>query len=189
MTIKTVSDCEMELERKVTELEEMIEVANNNVDELYKLHAPMVDEIMALRVKLAPLEGQPPVEFQFQDTNGKWCHFMNQQHYDNTVADGRWPIRELYLAAGAREVPIGYQLVPMALDFVAVYAAAGVQPVQQLEKTWTSLACDFSFDHQTNMHIPVVHVYFPPSPPSSDNGFNLRDAFAKLLEAAKEKTE
>ncbi|NWE69001.1 hypothetical protein HX857_09810 [Pseudomonas gingeri] len=37
-----------------------------------------------------------PAAYQFQDRDGKWCGFMNEQHYQSTVADGTWPIRALY---------------------------------------------------------------------------------------------
>ena len=42
-----------------------------------------------------PVE-QEPVAYQFQDRDGKWYPFINEQHYRNTVEDGRWPIRALY---------------------------------------------------------------------------------------------
>lgn len=32
---------------------------------------------------------------QFQDTSGNWCAFMSEKHRDDTIADGRWPIRYL----------------------------------------------------------------------------------------------
>lgn len=35
---------------------------------------------------------------QFQGCDGKWCNFINEEHYRNTVADGSWPIREIYTA-------------------------------------------------------------------------------------------
>jgi hypothetical protein len=56
------------------------------------------DEILRLRSELDNLKNQDPVVFQFMDTNGKWCEFIDQRHYDNTVKDGRWPIRALYAA-------------------------------------------------------------------------------------------
>lgn len=42
-------------------------------------------------------EGQEPVKFEFQDLDGKWYPFMDEHHYKNTVEDGSWPIRALYL--------------------------------------------------------------------------------------------
>jgi hypothetical protein len=43
----------------------------------------------------APVQGEP-AEHQYQGTDGRWYSFIDQRHYDNTVADGRWPIRALY---------------------------------------------------------------------------------------------
>lgn len=37
-----------------------------------------------------------PAAYQFQDREGKWHCFTDQKHYENTVADGSWPIRKLY---------------------------------------------------------------------------------------------
>lgn len=37
-----------------------------------------------------------PVTRQFQDRDGKWCGFIDQRHYENTLADGSWPIRDLF---------------------------------------------------------------------------------------------
>lgn len=36
-----------------------------------------------------------PVARQFQDRAGKWYGFIDQRHYENTLADGTWPIRNL----------------------------------------------------------------------------------------------
>lgn len=41
-------------------------------------------------------EAQEPVEYQFQDRNGKWYWFMDERHRLNTIADGTWPIRPLF---------------------------------------------------------------------------------------------
>jgi hypothetical protein len=43
-----------------------------------------------------------PVSYQFQD-DGKWHDFINEEHYKNTVKDGRWPIRALYAEPLARK--------------------------------------------------------------------------------------
>lgn len=41
---------------------------------------------------------QQPVGYQFQDREGVWKQFMNQRHYEDTLADGTWPIRAIYAA-------------------------------------------------------------------------------------------
>lgn len=69
-------------------------------------HGP--DWIESERVALVALRAaleQPavePVSYQYQNSDGKWCHFMNEKHYENTKADGRWPIRALYTAPQAQ---------------------------------------------------------------------------------------
>ena len=45
---------------------------------------------------VAALSGREAVACQFQDRDGKWCNFNNDEHRDNTIADGSWPIRWLY---------------------------------------------------------------------------------------------
>ena len=44
-----------------------------------------------------------PAHHQFQARDGKWCDFIDQRHYENTVADGSWPIRKLYTEAQIRQ--------------------------------------------------------------------------------------
>lgn len=39
--------------------------------------------------------GDPEV-YQYQSEDGTWHEFLDHRHYNNTVADGRWPIRALY---------------------------------------------------------------------------------------------
>lgn len=50
-----------------------------------------------------------PVAYQFQDREGTWCSFSGSKHYEDTVADGTWPIRALYTSAPT--IPEGWQLV------------------------------------------------------------------------------
>ena len=65
------------------------------IDELTK-------EIEVLRAKIEQMEQQEPVRHEFQGRDGAWCPFINQRHYENTVADGTWPIRALYALPGAK---------------------------------------------------------------------------------------
>nr|WP_279153333.1 Lar family restriction alleviation protein [Pseudomonas mosselii] len=45
-----------------------------------------------------------PAAYQFQGRDGKWYGFTNERHYQNTLADGTWPIRPLYTHADPGEV-------------------------------------------------------------------------------------
>jgi hypothetical protein len=36
------------------------------------------------------------VRHEFQDSQGNWQPFVDEQHYRNTVEAGHWPIRALY---------------------------------------------------------------------------------------------
>ena len=45
-----------------------------------------------------------PEKHEFQGRDGKWCTFMNDAHYQNTVEDGSWPIRALYTEAQMRQL-------------------------------------------------------------------------------------
>ncbi|MDF3019349.1 MAG: hypothetical protein K0Q92_652 [Steroidobacteraceae bacterium] len=45
---------------------------------------------------LATQRQAEPVAYQYQDREGKWYPFMDERHYENTVAEGSWPIRALY---------------------------------------------------------------------------------------------
>lgn len=44
-------------------------------------------------------DGWKMVGHQFQGRDGEWNQFMDQRHYENTKADGTWPIREIYTPA------------------------------------------------------------------------------------------
>ena len=63
-----------------------------------------------------------PVDCQFQGTDGRWHSFVNDQHKDNTIASGKWPIRNLYTAPPPT-VPPGWKLVP-------------VEPTQQMIRAY-----------------------------------------------------
>lgn len=56
----------------------------------------------ALRAKVEQMERQEPVRHEFQGRDGAWYPFIDQRHYENTVADGTWPIRALYALPGAK---------------------------------------------------------------------------------------
>lgn len=69
--------------------------------------APLLAKIAELEAKIAQqAEAQEPVEYQFQDRNGKWRGFLDEQHKLNTIADGTWPIRPLF----TRPQPAQHQL-------------------------------------------------------------------------------
>ncbi|MGY2285219.1 hypothetical protein [Pseudomonas gingeri] len=52
-------------------------------------------DLLGIIQAMAQPQGEPAA-YQFQDRDGKWCGFMNERHYQSTVADGTWPIRALY---------------------------------------------------------------------------------------------
>lgn len=60
---------------------------------------------------------QEPVERQFQSPDGRWHSFLDGEHYANTVADGNWPIRELFTH------PAPHQLD--ALQDIAAFISVG----------------------------------------------------------------
>jgi len=49
----------------------------------------------------AQLAHEPSAK-QFQTPDGKWHSFLDSQHEEHTVNDGRWPIRELYTRREAK---------------------------------------------------------------------------------------
>lgn len=56
--------------------------------------AEYLEDLMRQMAK-PPAEAQP-VAWQFQDRDGKWHGFIDEQHRQNTIADGSWPVRALY---------------------------------------------------------------------------------------------
>lgn len=61
-------------------------------------HSNAVAELQALKAQMAE-----PVGYQYQRRDGEWCSFIDQRHYENTVADGTWPIRAIYAAPPAAQ--------------------------------------------------------------------------------------
>ena len=59
----------------------------------------MIREILkAPQANSQPAQAAEPVSHQYQSTDGTWHGFMDQRHYNQTVASGGWPIRALYAA-------------------------------------------------------------------------------------------
>ena len=54
-----------------------------------------------LAAPVPPQAEVQPAAYQFQDRDGKWHGFVNEQHYHSAVADGTWPIRALYTHSDA----------------------------------------------------------------------------------------
>ncbi len=52
-----------------------------------------VSEALAAFKKLSE---QTPVTYQYLGSDNEWKSFSNQQHYQNTLEDGKTPIRALY---------------------------------------------------------------------------------------------
>ncbi len=59
----------------------------------------------ALHAKVAAMEKQEPVKHEFQWRDGVWHPFIDQRHYENTVADGSCPVRALYALPVAQAQP------------------------------------------------------------------------------------
>lgn len=67
---------------------------------------------------------QQPVGYQFQDREGVWKQFMNERHYEDTLADGTWPIRAIYAAPIAQTAPQPQQVKAFeALQHAVTYLA------------------------------------------------------------------
>lgn len=59
------------------------------------------DLVTFLAAPVPPKVEEQPAAYQFQDREGKWHGFVNEQHYHSAVADGTWPIRALYTRSDA----------------------------------------------------------------------------------------
>ena len=71
----------------------------NSYDDVFLPLMPVAqhERIVAALTRPAQTE-QQPVGYQFQDREGVWKQFMSEQHYEDTLADGTWPIRAIYAA-------------------------------------------------------------------------------------------
>lgn len=91
------------------------------------------DVALAARQAIRNVLEQPavePVSHQFQDSNGKWCDFIDERHYENTLKDGRWPIRALYTAPQAQQPSVE----PASIDWISLNKAA--DEIVRSKSTW-----------------------------------------------------
>ena len=86
-----------------------VEVCKSEIERLRAENVGLVDDMnllrdnnASLRARIEEMEKQEPVKYEFQGRDGKWYPFIDQRHYENTVADGTWPIRSLYAGSGAK---------------------------------------------------------------------------------------
>ncbi|WP_312288848.1 hypothetical protein [Stutzerimonas nitrititolerans] len=68
------------------------------------LNIDQPDDVARWNTRPAQTE-QQPVGYQFQDREGVWKQFMSEKHYEDTLADGTWPIRAIYAAPIAQTAP------------------------------------------------------------------------------------
>jgi hypothetical protein len=62
----------------------------------YESHEVQAVEVYKAMWQAALSVAQEPVESQFYDeSTGKWCNFINEQHRQNTIKDG-YKVRDLY---------------------------------------------------------------------------------------------
>ena len=54
------------------------------------------DAIDLLQSKLAEKDDVEPDVYQYQSRDGEWKDFINKKHFEDTLAEGSWPIRALY---------------------------------------------------------------------------------------------
>ena len=79
-----------------------------------------------------PSQAAEPVTYQYQSKDGTWHEFIDQRHHDNTVADGRFPIRTLYTAPQ----PVGHKPLThaQAKALVSKYGNDPLHLVLQVER-------------------------------------------------------
>ena len=94
-----------------------LEAAEKSDAESLAMYRKARDERDALRAEVEAMKRQEPVRHEFQGRDGDWYPFINQRHYENTVADGTWPIRALYALPGAQA-----QNVPNAIAYLDIGA-------------------------------------------------------------------
>jgi len=86
-----------------------------------------------------------PTLYQYQNFQGHWCDFIDDQHRIDTEAEGSWPIRALYAAPQActecvkREykrkklTDAGFLKSPLREDFGQGYTDGGPNPLYKSE--------------------------------------------------------
>jgi hypothetical protein len=143
--------------------------------------------------ELAKLKAQEPVCHQYQSKDGTWKGFMDQKHYENTVRDG-WPVRALYLAAGAQPTTTAAVMDILCLDsglqkdvlsqLKRLYPD-DVQPVQegyQLVPVEPTRAMILAYLNAQHDHAMTSSILFGISDPK----LNFRAGYKAMLAEAKE---
>ncbi|MFE1816464.1 hypothetical protein, partial [Metapseudomonas otitidis] len=86
-----------------------LEVKNkqHTIDGMNEAHWQLVQAHAQLRAELEAIRGQQLVGYQYQDRNGEWRGFCDEEHYQNTVEDGTWPIRAIYAVVSTKNAEEG----------------------------------------------------------------------------------
>ena len=71
-------------------------LSNDNGNLVSNALAGLIAERDASQAELAAMREQKPIAHQFQARDGEWYVFQSQKHYEDTAADGSWPIRAIY---------------------------------------------------------------------------------------------
>jgi hypothetical protein len=79
---------------------------------------------------------QEPVSRQYQGRDGVWNDFISEKHYKDTLADGSWPIRNLYTDPPApTPVPLTDELEALFTN-IDHAISSGAWNVQKGSQTW-----------------------------------------------------
>jgi hypothetical protein len=117
--------------------------------EIAEKHLAYVEITEAIEIVKGMMQAEPTTH-QFYGSDFKWCNFDNDAHYQNTVEDGGWVIRDLYTHPAPQAAPawLPIESAPTDGSWIVVtsthnsyYRAA----IQYLDGTWQD-CCEESHD-------------------------------------------
>ena len=77
------------------EVQQVLSVLQEEADIYSEVPESFQEAISLLQSKLEKDDGEPDV-YQYQSRDGEWKDFINKKHFEDTLAEGSWPIRALF---------------------------------------------------------------------------------------------
>lgn len=107
---------------RIKELEAEVERVLKLHDDALAWKFSLIEERDTIRAQLAAMqvddELPEPVARQFYGSDFQWLNFLDDRHYENTLADGGWEIRDLFTADQLRQAQsmVRAKMVPLEKD-------------------------------------------------------------------------
>lgn len=83
--------------KEVADLGDQLRTTISALEGEYRALLDDQEELTKVKAELAAILALEPVDYQFQARDGTWAGFIDERHRLNTLEDGTWPIRAVYV--------------------------------------------------------------------------------------------